>query len=75
MVIEIAGGATSMLNDFVANPPPVSATRTVNGVLPAFCGVPVIAPDEFRERPRGGEPTETVHVYEPDPPVAASDAE
>ena len=63
-----------MLRAFVADPLP-SDTRTLNEGFPAVCGVPEIAPEELNKSPAGSEPKETVHVYEPDPPVAVSDAE
>src|SRR5512145_1412487 len=61
-----------MFSGFVAEPPLPSATRTVKFELPAFWGVPVIAPDAASESPAGNEPPATVQLYEPEPPDAAS---
>jgi hypothetical protein len=59
--IVIAGAAMLRLSALVTDPPTLSATRTVNCTVPADCGVPVIAPDELKDKPVGSEPAVTDH--------------
>jgi hypothetical protein len=64
LFVEIvnAGGAMLMPSAFVADPPLVSAARTVKLEFPADCGVPVIAPDALSAKPAGSAPPVTVQV-------------
>jgi len=50
-----------------------SVALTVNVAVPVPVGVPWMTPVEgFSRRPAGSEPSVTLQVYEPVPPVAAS---
>jgi hypothetical protein len=59
--IVIAGAAMVILSAFVADPPLVSAARTVNCEVPAVCGVPLIVPEGLKESPPGRDPPVNVH--------------
>ena len=62
MVIDSGGLATCRFKSFVALPPALSVTCTVNVDVPALVGVPLMTPAAFSESPAGSEPDDTDHV-------------
>src|SRR5947209_8753205 len=64
-----AAGFTTMLSGFATGAPEPSLTCTVKFEVPAAVGVPAIV-SPLSDSPAGSDPVLTVHVYEPDPPVA-----
>jgi hypothetical protein len=73
--IDIRELLMSRLRIFVADPPAVSAARTVKLADTGADGVPPMTPAGVNERPAGRDPLLTDHVYEPVPPVAAKACE
>ena len=53
----------------------LSVTVTVKLEVAAVVGVPLMVPDELRDRPPGRLPEVTLHEYPPLPPEAAREAE
>ena len=70
MVKVNVGAETTMLNAFVAVPPPVTCTVKLD--VPAVVGVPLKTPAEDSVSPAGSVPEVTDQLYGGVPPVAAS---
>ena len=66
------GVATSIDSCFVDVSLFASVTVTVNVLDPGVVGVPVIAPLDDIDNPRGSDPAGTLKEYGPVPPVAAT---
>jgi hypothetical protein len=72
VVTDKGAAAMVRLKLFVVFAFAASLTCTVKFAFAAAVGVPPIAPAELSVRPAGRLPLNTVHVYEPVPPLAAS---
>jgi len=75
VVIDNCAGAITTCNGSVVLWEAASVTFAVNPNVPAAVGVPDNTPALDSVSPPGSVPALTDHMYEPVPPVAASDAE
>jgi hypothetical protein len=75
VVIPNAGGLIVSDSAAVAEPDPLSVTRTVKLLDPAVPGVPDIVPPGARVKPAGSDPLASDHEYGGVPPEVPSACE